>query len=98
MTKSMILEKSKKQRIKFLDRFNIFTYAFGDSMQGGKKSMRSNDLYLGINDSIDNLEYLSIEKDKKNLRKDFSYFTNDFRNATEKAKSKVEHGETFTTK
>jgi len=98
MAKAMILEKSKNQRTKILDCFNNFTGAFGDSVQGDKKTMKSHDLYIDIFDSIENLEYFSIEKDKKNLRNDFVHFTKDFRNATEKAKRNVEHGETFTAK
>jgi len=98
MTKAMILEKSKYQRTKILDYFNSFTNAFGDSIHGEKKTMKSNNLYLEIYDSIENLEYFSIERDKKNLKNDFNHFTKDFRKATEKAKSKVKHGETFTAK
>jgi len=98
MSKARILEKSKNHGMKVLDSIKNFTCAFGDSIQGKNNIMKNHELYSEIFDSIDDLEYFSIEKDKENLRNDFIYFKKDFRKATENAKSKVEYGETFTAK
>ncbi len=97
MTKAVLIEKIKNAS-PFYAQVDGFVEAFEDGIKGNKTKVQDNELYFDIIESLDNLNYYSVQNDKRNMRADGVNLNNDFRKATIDARKKIEHGETISSK